>query len=238
VQFQDKWKFGAYTSSMLTHDARRFVHIDNGGVVRIADLDSGTRREVGHLRDVAYTLDTSADGRLVAAGGRDGTARIIDLETGAERAHFECHGIVWNLSFSRDATKVAAACGDGQVRILELATGHVRELAGHSGAVAGVDFTRDGTGAISCGVDGTVRLWNLASGLGVLVHRAPGPITGARFVGDSSLILDRSHDARMLRLWDSKALPALVPAPATLMPWLAVTTTAEVDQRGVLASPP
>jgi serine/threonine protein kinase/WD40 repeat protein len=221
--------------SGFTRDGRNLTQVDIEGVVRIVALASGTTRTVGHLRDIAYALDTSPDSRVLAVGGRDGIALVIDIATGAERSRVACNSTVWNLTFSHDSTKLVVACGDGVVRVLDLASQRVQELGGHAGAVAGVDFTPDGRSAVSSGVDGTVRMWNLATGLGTIVHREQTPIVSIQFVGALQLI-ERCHDARMFRIWDLAALPALGDS-ATLLPWLASKTNVEVDARGTLVTP-
>jgi WD40 repeat protein len=144
---------------------------------------------------------------------------------------------VWDVTFSRDGTRLAAACNDGLVRVLDIPSGRVVELEGHIGTVTYVEFAMHDGQLISSGVDGTVRLWNLATRTGVVVHREPAGITLAQRVPDSSLVIHASHDARMIRIWDSRVLPPLDGDPEAMQRWLAQATSAEAAAAGHLATP-
>ena len=237
LPFPELWVTPGIAPSAASGNGDRVAQIDPRGVVRMLDFATGETRELARLGDSSFAVAFSDDGNQLAFGSRDGTLHVVDVNTGAERVSLQVQGNVWMLSFSADGARVGAACGDSIVRVIDIATGKVHELAGHVGSAGGVDLNADGSEIVSSGVDGTVRLWKLDSGIGLIVHREPFPVTAVQFIPGTSLVLERGHDARAYRLWDTRVLPPLTADRETLARWIAGATTAVVDENGALATP-
>ncbi len=237
LPFPEMWVTPGIAPSAASGNGDRVAQIDPRGVVRMLDFATGQTRELARVGDSSFAVAFSDDGNQLAFGSRDGTLHVIDVNTGAERINVKVQGNVWMLAFSADGARVGAACGDSVIRVIDIATGKVHELAGHVGAAGGVDLNADGSEVVSSGVDGTVRLWNLATGVGLIAHREPFPVTAVQFVRGTSLVLERGHDARAYRLWDTRVLPPLSSDREALSRWIAGATTAVVDEQGALATP-
>lgn len=135
----------------------------------------------GGPRDpVAYAVASSADGRLLAVGGRDGSVTVWrNLPTPAspgavpEATRLEADAgvdptAVQGLAFSPNGRFLAAGGRDGSVSVWETGPGMARSLrrlhgeGGHEGAVFGLAFDAASSTLASAGADRRVVLWRLA----------------------------------------------------------------------------
>ncbi len=112
----------------ITPDARRIVTGTGGAlsknpaqlrlepsddnVIRVWDSANGKliREMKGHTHAV-FSLDVSADGRLLVSGGWDNFVRLWDMETGEELASVEGEGSAMCVAFSPDATQLLVGGG-------------------------------------------------------------------------------------------------------------------------------
>lgn len=74
---------GLVTSLAVHNDRRSALSADNGGALRLWDLDTGVGRAVlnGH-RGIVKSLSFTHDGRFALSGSYDGTVRLWNLSTG------------------------------------------------------------------------------------------------------------------------------------------------------------
>jgi eukaryotic-like serine/threonine-protein kinase len=155
----------------------------------------------------------SADGRMIAIGGRDNIVRVWDTATGKRLHEFKghIHGFytsVTALAFSRDGKLLASGGDDRRTRIWDLTKGNERLAAtAHAGPVTTVAFNPQGTILASGGMDQTIRMWNLStlkSAYPVREHKFD--ITHVAFSPDGQLLASASTghpsvgDARELQL--------------------------------------
>src|SRR5437667_6702 len=129
--------------------------------------------------DGNWIVAASADGRLLAKGGRDGMVRLREAPGGRLVATLHGHtGTVFSVSLSADGGLLASGGMDGTVRLWSLADIRLGEqtmlamqrqpsgqqlatLEGHTNAVRGVALSADGLLLASGSFDGTVRLWEV-----------------------------------------------------------------------------
>ena len=133
--------------------AGRVVVIDAGDPLRCRGVQTP---------DGTMAADVSADGRVVAVGGRGWLARV-DPDGLRWRVP---HPGVWpnDVALSPDGRWIASAGPDDAARVWDASTGTLRAvLTGHDARVAAVDFSPDGATLATASWDGAARLWNLAT---------------------------------------------------------------------------
>ena len=144
------------------------------GAIEVWDVERGQRvRELKGHTDAVYTLDVSADQKLLLSASGDNMARLWKLDTGECVRTLQGHTLcVYSAVFSRDGQRALSGSADSTVRLWDLATGHcVRVLEGHTDQVIAVSWhPSDLSVAVSGSSDTTVRVWNVDIGacLGVL----------------------------------------------------------------------
>ena len=118
---------------------------------------------IGPLKDAAYCVNFSPDGRRLAAAIRNEPLKVWDV--GQPQNVIEMLGhtaLVTSAVFCPDGWRLLSASEDGTVRLWDAAqaTDHDR-LEGHFGPVRTVAFSTDGKTHASGGAeDGTVILWD------------------------------------------------------------------------------
>ena len=157
--------------------ARRAAFSPDGGrIVTVQDFagasedraprvwDAETGQELlslpGHA-DGTLSAAYSADGELVATGGRAGTAKIWDARTGRELVALEGHERlpISAVAFSPDGSRVATASFDSRIKIWDVETGReLLTLADHPGNYVSLAFSQDGRLLLAGGRTGT-RIW-------------------------------------------------------------------------------
>ena len=100
-------------------------------------LDSGTIGKLGFRAsdEALTTMALSADGRLLATGGRATHSRVWDWRS--ETLLYEQEGLtdgIRDLNFSADGTQLATAGRDGLTRLIDIGTGSVVGSFGEAGA--------------------------------------------------------------------------------------------------------
>lgn len=156
---------------------------------------------------VAY----SADGRWLAAGGRDGGVRIWNALSGTEQVRFQsASNRVDSLAFRADGVLLAVAGQDNIVRLFDVASGsELSPLLGPSGAVTAVAFSPRGSALAAASDDGNIYLWDTSRNepIGTLAGHT-SYVTDIAFSGDGSMLASASEDDTV-RLWKVPAGTAL-----------------------------
>lgn len=132
----------------------------------------------GHLADV-LSVAVSADGRLIASGGRDSLMLLWDARTNRVVQQFKGHrGPVRALARRRDAVgpELYSASVDRTARAWDLEQrGYIETLHGHQEPITSLDALCDHQ-LLSGAEDRTVRLWKVAEETQLLFtngHTAP-----------------------------------------------------------------
>ncbi|KAG6834924.1 hypothetical protein H0H93_006337 [Arthromyces matolae] len=159
----------------------------------------------GHQKEV-YTLNFSADGRILVSGSSDNTVRIWDTDTGSSKVISiddpeSLKKGVTSISISPNAQYVAVATLGTSVSIWDVdTTKFVQRFRGHEDSVYSLAFTPDGRGLISASLDKTLKYWDLTELGGGLRGTPPqgGSASARDFVGHKDYVLSGavSHDGQ------------------------------------------
>jgi hypothetical protein len=131
-------------------------------------LDVATGKELRRFAgQIGFAL--SADGRILAAGGKEGLVRLWDLPAGKERSRFPtfAEGIA-RLALSPDGKTLTGVDVEQRGRtfsLWEVFSGKVRrQFAGHAGEVTAIAISPDGKTVVSGSGDSTLLVWDLRGG--------------------------------------------------------------------------
>lgn len=138
------------------------------GVVRLADLTTGSLTDLASIGPAVTALAMDQSGGLVATGLADGTVHLLDLGTKAWRAHWPLGGrsvgsIVIRVMEKGRVITLAMSDVLGQIYYsagrLNEDEGTMSELGMHEGGVRGLGLLATGD-VISVGRDdGVARIW-------------------------------------------------------------------------------
>jgi WD40 repeat protein len=122
--------------------------------------------ELLQTNDEVYSVDTTDDGKKLAAGGCDPAVRVWDVSGGPGAAKLEQtveNHADWVLSvnFSPDGDFLITASRDKSAKVWDLkGKGSLTTFPGHQEPVFGAVFQADGKAGISAGADKQLRWWN------------------------------------------------------------------------------
>jgi WD40 repeat protein len=157
-------------------DGSQIIAAGDDKAVLVFDVTSGAIvRRFEDEKGPVYAADLSADGKLLATGGRTGRVCVWDFTTGQllSSATLDPKSanppIVRSVSFNRVTGQLAAASfEDGAVRVWPSAAvldeGEPMRLEGHPGGAFVCRFSPDGKVLASGGFDRIVKLSNPATG--------------------------------------------------------------------------
>lgn len=150
--------------------------VTNGDRIRLRQV--GSERIAGTFASdqPLYSLATSPDGAMLAAGGTDNRVRLWGVEqafrTGqpgyTEPLYLTGHAgrpgtfrsLIWQVVFNPSGELLASAGGDGTVRLWDISSGALlKTLQSHPGGATSVAFHPSGRALASGGLDGFVRVW-------------------------------------------------------------------------------
>ncbi|MBM4067930.1 MAG: WD40 repeat domain-containing protein [Planctomycetes bacterium] len=117
--------------------------------------------QIGEIKSVAL----SADGRHVAAGGKDQTVYVWNLGTGKIEATLKGHtNEVWGVAFVPNNRQVVSASWDGVARLWDIKSGTEIKSYKHPKDVNSVAVSRDGNQLLVGCDNRRFYLWDITSG--------------------------------------------------------------------------
>jgi WD40 repeat protein len=194
-------------------DRARLVASGHGsGLIWLWDLRVGVPTaklgvddtSVGRFSDPLTCLAVSADGTLLACGGRDGSVALWGLPQGRSRECVQAKEALWGLAFSPDGRLLVGRGREG-VYVWDLTGGSERRiLTGHARPVTDLAITPDSEFLATASEDQTVRLWRLPEGqpLHTLAGHT-GPVVCLAMSPDGRVLASGATDATV-EMW---ALP-------------------------------
>ena len=106
----------------IAADQRRSVEIDQGGTVRLTDLDRDillATLATGRVANGAFAI--SGNSQFAAIGRRDGTVVVWDIATRQKLAEFEAHrGTIAALSLDRPGSVLGTVSKRGELKLWDL----------------------------------------------------------------------------------------------------------------------
>ena len=172
--------------------------------VRIWDTRKGkefvTLEEPRKLKEAVASLSLSADGKLLAGGGK-GLIWVWDLTTGQAAAELSAKGPVWATAF--DPTNKSLAVGTSEALTLwDIKKETLRtELVGHESPVRCVAFVGPDT-VVSADDDGAVIFWDAASGRKLASLGAHRAAVTALTVSPDRRTVVTGDASGAVRVWD------------------------------------
>jgi WD40 repeat protein/predicted Ser/Thr protein kinase len=140
---------------------------DGDDRLRIWDIATRTRKEIGGFGSHILSVAVSPDGSWIAAVNWAGDLSIREAATGREVANVTLggKGQMKGLAFSPQGRWLAVSTPGFQVALWDVQTHQFSvRLSGHTGEVFCVAFSRDGRRLASASLDRTVRVWDVATG--------------------------------------------------------------------------
>lgn len=174
--------------------------------IAVWDVASGDQlRAIGGQHPV-HSLAVSAQGDLLASGGRDGIIRLWSMESGAEVGILQGHRLpVLNLRFSPDDSVLVSCDNDLVAYLWDLGNHSLRaKLAGDKKrCMLSTSFHRDGSTLVTAGRGPRVRLWDVQTGdlIEELEISKAHDVNSAAFSPDGTLLATGGTDRRV-QVWD------------------------------------
>ncbi|HJU17059.1 MAG TPA: TIR domain-containing protein [Stellaceae bacterium] len=210
---------GEITAAAFSPDDGR-IALGFGNTVEIWTASSAATKPqrvlAGTLGPAALAF--SADGKRLAAGGKDRAVSIWDLDSGSKTPALRLTGHtdqIVSLAFSPDGGMLASGSWDNHVKTWDVRTGHaLHTLTGHEDAVLSVAFSPDGRLIASGSWDNRIWLWDAASGVRLRdLEGHSGGVTHLAFSPDGSRLASASED-RTARLWEVETGKPVIALPS------------------------
>ncbi|MEO1529953.1 MAG: serine/threonine-protein kinase [Planctomycetota bacterium] len=171
--------------------------------VQAWNLENGRiTRQIGRQPALTYSVDVSADGRLMAAKTNHSQLRIWDLKDERLVAELNFSPVITRTRFSPDGKTLAVGGRDGAVRLLTAPDWQVAKTFADAPTIAGnLAFSPDGSRLAVGQTDGIVRLWDVHSGQRVMALTiARAGVTGLEFTADGRQLFATTGDGFVVAL--------------------------------------
>jgi len=191
------------------------------GAIRLISAVTGRPRLLGNVGRAPRRVQFSADGEKVVSVDGAGRVAIWDVVTGDVVALDGGRGGFGDAAFAPRGDRLATVDGAGRLRISDRDDGHAVGAAVKiaEDGLRSVRFSRDGGRLVITATDGAVRVVDARDGLLVSeMHTAAGPLLGAAFVADGSVVGAGGDGA--LRFWAPTQKHVLRTGPASIPGWL------------------
>lgn len=207
---------GAVNDLRFTPDGRLLI-VAGGqpsarGDIRIYDTSDWKLKAVFRdHHDVAYAIDVSPDGKVLASASFDTTIRLWDLSSFQPLETIDGHSdFVYDVAFSPDGKLLASASKDRSVRLFDIAKKKTRyALGGMAEDVLTVAFDATGKHVVSSGFETALYWWDVTSGEKKKTQRGHGvAVHEIARSKDGKLLLSAAAD-RTLRLWNGTSGAAI-----------------------------
>jgi WD40 repeat protein len=195
---------GSIEVLQVTPDEQTIIGATGSGWIQVWDIkQKKVKQSIPSHKGGVWGMRLAADGKTLAAAGKDTYVRLWNIETG-KRVHELPHpGETNGVAFTSDSATLVTGCQDGKIRFFDVASGKERgALAGHRGGISDLCFTSDDKQLISSGMDRTVRTWNVAERKPESIwegHR--GLVFGATYSPDNKLAASGGWDGTV-RIWE------------------------------------
>jgi WD40 repeat protein len=188
------------SSAMFSPDGMRILTASDDGTARLWKTSTEPTLEVlGPAKHTggATSIDTSADGSLVATGGVDGKVLLWRSRGGLLRTID--HGArVTVVALTADGARLLSAGEDGRARLWRVRDGEELSSVAHGAPVRAAALSADGRWIVTGGGT-TARTWT-ATGAARHVLRHDGAVTSLALSSDGSRLVTGSAD-QTARLW-------------------------------------
>ena len=201
-----------FRTSLVGHGERvSSATFSPDGTTALTASDDGTARlwrtstepTLGALGPARHTggatsIDTSADGRLVASGGADGKVLVWRSRGGLVRT-IDNGARVAVVAFTADGARLLSAGEDGIARLWRMRDGQLLASVAHGAPVRAGAISADGRSIVTAGGT-TARTWT-STGAPRNVLRHEGSVTSVALSRDGGRLVTGSVD-ETARLWN------------------------------------
>ena len=159
-------------------------------------------RDVLAHSNTIRTLAISADGKLLASGGKDNKIKLWSLPMGALMNSYNAYGDTINvLAIHPDMKLLASGFEDKTIKLWSLPDGKLKmTLEEHRDEIQLLSFTPDGRRLISASIDNTIKVWSMPEGLLIDDLEAPAGILSLAISPDGGRIAVGLND-NSIRIW-------------------------------------
>ena len=181
------------------------------GAIRLLDANDGTLRDtlVAHAPGTLdIKLAFSADGGMLASGGRDNQVYVWELPMCKRCDVLRGHSLaIWSVAFTPGGDWLATASHDRTVRLWNvnwILCDVDSTFEGHTMYVTNLAFGCNGKWLASAAMDNTVRIWDIATGK--TLHVLEGdtfPLNSLTTSPRDALVAGAYRDGR-LTVWNAE----------------------------------
>jgi WD40 repeat protein/uncharacterized caspase-like protein len=200
--------YAAY-SIALSKSGDKLVSGSSGNAVGLWDVSQAEPvrkfKETVDRKFVPDQVALSADGRLIAAAGRNDMIKLWEAETGRQLLTLKGHkNGTRDLAFSPDGELLASCAQDKTIKLWSVSTGQeLKTLTSHVGVVGTIAFSPDGKKLASGSHDKMTLLWDVASGnLEDAFMGHSSWVNTVAFSRDGQKLASGSEDG-VIRMWDT-----------------------------------
>jgi WD40 repeat protein len=188
-------------SLAVSADGLLFATGGDDGLVRVTDLASGARRDLGRHDDRVKAIAFAPGGKRLASGSGDHKARLWLLADGSYRELTASAGFL-DLAFTRDGDVLfGASDGEVFVRRWSVASGEaLPSFTGHTGTIVSLSLSGDGRRLLTGAVDRSARLFDVASGSSRALLGHTGTVVATAFAQGDKLLITLGEEGAV-RAW-------------------------------------